>query len=319
MGLKLLNSFSTLFPVWVLAACSWAILQPEAFTWFSGPWIVWGLGIIMFGMGITLRVEDFAGALKTPQAVVVGVVGQFMLMPAIAWGIARLFALPPAFAAGLILVACCPGGTASNVVAYLARANVALSVLMTFVSTTVAVGLTPVLTQWVAGAYVPVDAWALFGSMVRIVLLPVALGIGIHHLAPKLTDRIAPVGPAIAVIVIALICASIVGSNRAAVLEYGLLLIGAVASLHAVAFAAGYGFARLCRTGERAARTISIEVGMQNSGLATVLARAHFADPLVAIPGSLSAFTHSVIGSLLAAIWRLRQADDGKPPPDCAA
>jgi BASS family bile acid:Na+ symporter len=168
--------------------------------------------------------------------------------------------------------------------------------------------LTPLLTGWLAGQYVPVNGWQLFASMIKIVLLPLVLGISLNHLFPKAVRFVLPVGPLVAVVVIALICASIIGANAAAVRESGMALLFAVFMLHGTAFACGYIFARLLGFGPTVCRTISIEVGMQNSGLATVLARTHFANPLTAIPCAISAVVHSVIGSLLAAYWRMRPA-----------
>jgi BASS family bile acid:Na+ symporter len=305
---KILGVFTNLFPVWVLLCCAAALFEPTAFTWFSGPLIVWGLGIIMLGMGITLKLDDFRQVMSMPRSVGAGIAAQFILMPACAWGIAHTLNLPVPYKVGLILVACCPGGTASNVVTYLARANVALSVLMTMCSTAVAIVLTPLLTGWLAGQYVPVNGWQLFASMIKIVLLPLVLGISLNHLFPKAVRFVLPVGPLVAVVVIALICASIIGANAAAVRDSGMTLLVAVFMLHGTAFASGYIFARLLGFGPTVCRTISIEVGMQNSGLATVLARAHFANPLTAVPCAISAVVHSVIGSLLAAYWRMRPA-----------
>ena len=305
---RVLTTITNLFPLWVLLCCAGALIEPAAFTWFDRPFIVWGLGIIMLGMGITLSLEDFRNALKMPRSIGMGLAAQFILMPSCAWTIAHLLNLPLDYKVGLILVACCPGGTASNVVAFLARANVALSVLMTMSSTAVAVVLTPILTAWLAGQYVPVDGWSLFSSMIKIVLLPLLLGVVLHHLFPRVVKAVLPVGPLVAVAVIALICASIIGSNATAVRESGLQLLGAVVLLHGAAFATGYGFARVFGYGPIICRTVSIEVGMQNSGLATVLARTHFANPLTAIPCAISAVVHSVVGSLLAAWWRLRPA-----------
>ncbi|MGJ8638882.1 MAG: bile acid:sodium symporter family protein [Opitutaceae bacterium] len=307
--MRLLALVTNLFPVWVLLCCAGALIQPEAFTWFDKPFIIWGLGIIMLGMGITLSIDDFKKAITMPKSICMGLAAQFMLMPASAWILASAFDLPDAYKVGLILVACCPGGTASNVVAYLARANVALSVLMTMSSTAAAIFLTPVLTSWLAGQYVPVNGWALFASMVKIVLLPLVLGVALHHMFPKAVKYVLPIGPLVAVVVIALICASIIGANAETVKESGLSLLGAVVLLHCMGFSSGYAFARLFGYHAMICRTVSIEVGMQNSGLATVLARSHFADPLTAIPGAISAVTHSVIGSICAAIWRTQSAN----------
>ncbi len=310
---RVLSLLSALFPVWVLLACALAMFHPEWFTWFSGPWIIWGLGVIMLGMGITLSVEDFRGVLKMPRAVAIGFAAQFLIMPFWGWTIGKVLQLETPYAVGLILVASCPGGTASNVVAYLARANVALSVIMTMCSTAGAIVLTPVLTEWLAGQYVPVDGLGLFLDMLKIVLLPLVLGVTLNHFLPRLVRVILPVGPLISVIVVAMICASILGKNVSAVIESGRILLPAVFLLHACAFASGYGFAKCFRCGRIAARTISIEVGMQNSGLASVLATNHFANPLTAVPCAMSAFMHSVIGSVLAGIWRNSASAEEKP------
>jgi BASS family bile acid:Na+ symporter len=306
---RILGLFTNLFPVWVVLCCAGALIEPTLFTWVNKTLIIWGLGIIMLGMGITLSLDEFKRVLVMPKSVATGMAAQFILMPMCAWTIARVLDLPVPFKVGLILVSCCPGGTASNVVTYLARANVALSVLMTMCSTAAAIILTPLLTGWLAGQYVPVDGWQLFMSMVKIVLFPLVLGISLHHLFPKAVKFVLPVGPLVAVVVIALICASIIGSNAEAVKESGLSLLGAVVLLHSAAFASGYGFAWLFGYEKLIRRTISIEVGMQNSGLATVLAKSHFANPLTAIPCAISAVTHSVIGSIAAAYWRSRPTE----------
>ena len=307
---RALATLTNLFPVWVVLCCAIALYYPPAFTWFDRPLIIWGLGIIMLGMGITLSLDDFRRVLTMPRAVATGMAAQFLLMPLCAWTIASLLDLPVAYKVGLILVSACPGGTASNVVTYLARANVALSVLMTMCSTAAAIVLTPLITSWLAGQYVPVDGWQLFLSMIKIVLLPLVLGMAIHHLFPKAVEVVLPVGPLVAVVVIALICASIIGANAEEVRASGLELLAAVALLHGAAFTAGYLFAWLFGYGPVVRRTISIEVGMQNSGLATVLARSHFANPLTAIPCAISAVVHSVIGSIAAAYWRTRPSPE---------
>jgi len=285
-----------------------ALVRPGYFTWFSGEFITWGLAVIMLGMGITLSVEDFRAVLRTPQAVAAGFVAQYAIMPLLGWSLAHLLQLDTPWAVGLILVACCPGGTASNVVTFLARANLALSVLMTMCSTFGAIVMTPLLTKWLAGTYVPVDAWGLFLSTVKIVLAPLVLGLGLHHLAPRFVRAVLPVSPLISVLVITLICASIIGSSAARLRQDGggrVLL--AVFLLHAGGFGLGYVFARLLRFNTTDCRTISIEVGMQNSGLGAALAQKHFPHlPGAPLPCAISATMHSVLGSLLAGLWRLR-------------
>jgi BASS family bile acid:Na+ symporter len=295
------------FPVWVLAACTLALFQPAFFTWFRGEAIVIGLAVIMLGMGITLSVDDFARVATRPGTVAAGFVAQFLIMPTAGWLVATLCDLETPFAVGLILVACCPGGTASNVVTYIARADVALSVLMTTCTTLGAVVLTPLLTKLLAGRLVEVDAWGLFLSTLQVVVLPVAAGVAINRWLPGVVRTVMPVAPLVSVLTIALVCASIIGQNAAAVTASGPRLLGAVVLVHAIGFGVGYLFAWLLGYDRTVARTISIEVGMQNSGLGVVLAQKHFpAEPLTAVPCAISSVVHSVIGSLLAGWWRLR-------------
>lgn len=302
---RLLVILTNAFPVWVALGGALALLWPRWFTWFSGPWIVWGLAVVMLGMGITLELRDFRRVLEMPRAVALGFLAQFAIMPTAGWAVAKLLALDTPFAVGLILVGCCPGGTASNVVTYLARANVALSVIMTMVSTFAAVVLTPLLTRFWAGALIEVDALGLFVSTLQVVILPLLLGIVLNRLSRRVVTAVLPYAPLLSVVTIALICASIIGQSAAAIKQSAGRLLLAVFLLHAVGFLLGYVAARLTGFDKQVARTVSIEVGMQNSGLGVVLARRHFADPLTAVPGAISSVFHSVIGSLLAGIWRL--------------
>jgi len=304
---RLLAAAANWFPAWVLAATLLALWHPTLFTWFSGPWIVWGLAVVMLGMGLTLDVRDFAAVTRMPRAVGLGFTAQYTIMPLLGWTVAKLLALPADFAVGLILVACCPGGTASNVVAFLARANVALSVVMTTCSTLAAVALTPLLTEKLAGAYVPVDATGMFLTTAQVVLAPVLLGLLLHHKAPKVAQFVLPAGPLVSVLLISMIVGSIVGQNAHDILTHGPQLLLAVFLLHAGGFALGYALTRASGFDRTTARTVSIEVGMQNSGLGAVLARTHFAaNPLTAVPSALSSVCHSLLGSVLAGWWRLR-------------
>jgi len=306
----MLKTATNLFPLWVLIGGALALVHPPLFTWFRGPLIVWGLAIIMLGMGITLSFADFQRVVRVPRPVALGFASQFVIMPFLAWSIAGALALPTPFAVGLILTGACPGGTASNVVTYIARANVPLSVLMTMCSTMGAIVLTPLLTEWLAGTMVPVDAWGLFWSTVQVVLLPVTIGLTLNHFAPSAVALVQPVAPLVAVIAIVLIVASIIGESADAVLGSGRDLIAAVLLLHAGGFFLGYLSAWLFGYDREIRRTVSIEVGMQNSGLSVVLARQHFANPLTAVPGAISSVVHSVMGSFLAAVWR-RSASRG--------
>ena len=212
--MKITELFTRSFPFLVMGCALIALVYPPSFTWFSGPWITYGLGGIMLGMGLTLQWRDFNQVLKTPKWVLCGILLQFTIMPFLGWVLGIFFQLPPFFAVGLILVASCPGGTASNVIAYLAQANVALSVTMTTVSTLAAIIMTPLLTSYLSGSYLEVDALSLFYSTLKVVLFPVALGVILNRFLPKLTHKIVPFAPPIAVILITLIVASIIGQEE---------------------------------------------------------------------------------------------------------
>ena len=304
---RLFDQLANAFPIWVLVACGLALVEPGLFTWFRGNAIVVGLAVIMLGMGLGLTLEDFQRVTTRPATVAAGFAAQFLIMPTAGWLVAEMMQLDTPFAVGLILVGCCPGGTASNVVTYLARADVALSVLMTTCSTLGAVVLTPLLTQLLAGKLVAVDGWGLFLSTLQVVVLPVVAGMVINRWLPGAVQRVLPVAPLVSVVTIALVCASIVGQNAAAIRSSGPQLLIAVFLLHGIGFGVGYLFARAFGYDRTISRTISIEVGMQNSGLGVVLAQRHFpTEPLTAVPCAISSVTHSVIGSLLAGWWRLR-------------
>jgi len=303
---RALHWITNLFPVWVVLCCLVAMVQPAWFTWFKGNWIIWALAVIMLGMGVTLSFDDFRQVLTMPRAVAVGFVAQYTIMPFLGWSIARGLQLETPFAVGLILVACCPGGTAANVVTYLARAHVALSVLMTMCSTFGAVVMTPLLTKWLAGTYVPVDGWKLFLDTVTVVLAPLIVGLTLHHAAPRMVKAILPIAPLVSVIAIVMICASIIGANAGIIRQSAAILFLAVALLHLGGFALGWVFAWAFGYGENVRRTVSIEVGMQNSGLGAYLAGKNFPSmPNAPTPCAISAVFHSVIGSILAGIWRL--------------
>lgn len=314
---RLLAWATNLFPVWVLLGGVLALFQPGWFKWCDSNFITWGLAVIMLGMGLTLTMQDFREVLKMPWAVGAGFLAQYLIMPFLGWSIAHLLRLEPALAVGLILVACCPGGTASNVVTYLARANVALSVLMTMVSTFGAIVMTPLLTKWLAGTYVPVPAWGLFVTTLQVVLAPLIVGVALNRFCSRFVKTILPVAPLVSVLAITLICAGIIGSSAEHLKKSGGTLLLAVLLLHVGGFGLGYVFAWLLGFAEINRRTVSIEVGMQNSGLGATLARQHFTSlPLAPLPCAISATFHSVIGSLLAGLWRWRPAANPTAAPD---
>ena len=305
---RILGWLTNAFPIWVLVCCGLALVEPTWFTWFL-PWITPGLAIIMLGMGVTLTLEDFKAVRTMPKPVMIGFVGQYTIMPLLGWSLGKAFGLPTEYAVGLVLVACCPGGTASNVVTFIARADVCLSVVMTACSTLAAMIMTPLLTAMLVGERVPVHAFGLFKSTVQVVFIPVALGVGLNRFFPRGVKKLLPVAPLISVIVIALICACIIGLRVEEVKASAGKLLAAVALLHLGGFALGYTLSRLLKLPEKRSRTVSIEVGMQNSGLGVVLANKHFVNPvtgvaLAAVPCAISAVMHSIIGSICAAYWR---------------
>jgi len=266
----------------------------------------------MLGMGLTLTKDDFDSVIRRPGGAFLGLLLQFTVMPSLGYLIAKVFGLPPFFSAGLILVSCCPGGTASNVITYLARADVALSVSMTALSTITAVVMTPILTTWLVGSRVDVSGWGLFLSTVQVVLIPVAAGLLLREYLPSVSKLVLPFAPFSAVVMITMIVASIIGAGKEEILTSGYLLIAAVFTLHGAGFLLGYLFARLFKRDTRGCRTISIEVGMQNSGLGVVLARQNFTSPAVAIPSAISSLFHSLIGSFLALLWSKKGVDGDK-------
>lgn len=302
---RFLANLINAFPLWVLAFSVTALVQPPWFTWFKGPLIVAALAVIMLGMGLTLTFEDFRRMARNPKPVAFGFFAQFGIMPLLGWGIATLLKLDTPFAVGLILVASCPGGTASNLVTFLARGDVALSVVMTTCTTLAAIIMTPLITQLFAGKLVHVDAWGLLWSTAQVVLLPVTAGVILNQLFPRAVAKVVPAAPLASVLACSMIIGSVVGQSSEAIRTSGGMLLLGVLLLHSGGFALGYALARLARYSPIIARTISIEVGMQNSGLGVVLARGHFPDPLTAVPGAISAVCHSVVGSILAGLWRL--------------
>ena len=304
----------TVFPVLILAAFAVALLVPTQLSPLSAG-TNYALGIIMFGMGLTLTPPDFALVVKRPLPVLVGVVAQFVIMPTLAWVLAKAFQLDPMLAAGVILVGCAPGGTSSNVISYLARGDVALSVTMTSISTLLAPLMTPLLTQWLAGQYMPVDAGSMAMSIVRMVLVPVVGGLIVRVLFSGFVERILPAMPWVSVLGICYVVLAVVSKSATTILSAGLLVLLVVACHNVLGYLLGYGAGRILGRDARVCRTISIEVGMQNSGLAATLAGTYFS-PEAALPGAVFSTWHNLSGAVLAAVYRRR---DGAPAPAAPA
>ncbi|GMJ05349.1 bile acid:sodium symporter 1 [Hibiscus trionum] len=304
---------STAFPLWVSLGCLLGLFKPSSFSWVTPKWSIFGLTLTMLGMGMTLTLDDLRGALAMPKELISGFVLQYSVMPLSGYFVSKLLNLPSHYAAGLILVGCCPGGTASNIVTYLARGNVALSVLMTAASTLSAVIMTPFLTAKLAGQYVAVDAVGLLVSTLQVVLLPVLGGAFLNQYFHGLVKFVSPLMPTIAVGTVGILCGNAIAQSASAILSSGLQVVLASALLHASGFFFGYILSRALELDVASSRTISIEVGMQNSVLGVVLATQHFQNPLTAVPCAVSSVCHSILGSLLAGIWR---RDIPKPKPE---
>ncbi|MGW9825796.1 bile acid:Na+ symporter, BASS family [Brevibacterium pityocampae] len=309
----------TVFPLLIIAGGVVGYLAADTVSQ-AAPAVNTLLGVVMFTMGLTLRPVDFAMVAKRPLPVLLGVIAQFVIMPLVALLVVLLLQLPPEIAAGVILVGCAPGGTASNVVAYLARGDVALSVTMTSVSTLLAPLLTPLLTLWLAGQYMPVAAGSMALTIVQIVLVPVVLGVVVRLLLPKVVVRLLPVLPWLSVLTIAVIVAIVVSGSADRIIEAGLLVLAAVILHNVFGMALGYGAAAVFRLPLPSRRTMAVEVGMQNSGLAAGLA-AQYMNPLAALPGAVFSVWHNVSGALFALICqnldrrRARTAESPAPAP----
>ncbi|KAF8407001.1 hypothetical protein HHK36_006122 [Tetracentron sinense] len=321
---RIIETLTTLFPVWIILGTIIGIYKPAAVTWLETDLFTVGLGFLMLSMGLTLTFEDFRRCLRNPWTVGVGFLAQYLVKPMLGFFIAMTLKLSAPLATGLILVSCCPGGQASNVATYISKGNVALSVLMTtFIelggllnesvgktqenqcSTIGAIIMTPLLTKLLAGQIVPVDAAGLAISTFQVVLVPTIVGVLLNEYFPKFTVRIIGVTPLIGVILTTLLCASPIGQVSEVLKTQGAQLIFPVAILHAAAFALGYWISKIS-FGESTSRTISIECGMQSSALGFLLAQKHFTNPLVAVPSAVSVVCMALGGSAIAVFWRNR-------------
>ena len=312
--MKVLEKASTFagntFAYWVILFAALALFFPGGFTWI-GSYISLLLGIIMFGMGMTLSASDFKEVFSHPKKVLIGVLAQFIIMPLTAFALAKLLGLPPEIAVGVILVGSCPGGTSSNVMTFLARGNTALSVTITSCTTLLAPLLTPAITLMLASQWLPVSAGAMFKSVLTIVLLPIVLGLIAKSLFSKQVEKGAKALPLVSVIGIVAIVAAVVSGSKEKILESGLLILAVVILHNAFGYLLGFFAAKLFKMDYADQKAVSIEVGMQNSGLATALAMAHFS-PLAAVPGAIFSVWHNVSGSFLANYWGEKSPEVGR-------
>jgi len=294
----------TVFPLLVLLAGAFGMLAPGTLA-AGGDSVPYLLGVVMFCMGVTMTPDDFKGVAKRPWAVALGLVAHYVIMPGLGWLVAHLLQLPPQLAAGVILVGCAPSGTASNVVTYLARGDVALSVSVATVSTVLAPVLTPPLTLLLAGQYLPVDAGSMVSDILKTVLLPVLGGLVVRLVAGRHLARALRALPWLSVLAVCAIVAIVVAGSADAIKSAAALVFVAVVLHNGLGLALGYTAGRLGRLGEPGSRALTFEVGMQNSGLAASLATAHFS-PLAALPAAVFSVWHNVSGAVTAA-WFARR------------
>ena len=294
----------------VLAVAALSLFVPRAVLWIETSWVNYLLMIVMFGMGLTLKLSDFKLVLTRPKDILIGCAAQFSIMPLLAFALGKLFALDDALLAGVILVGTCPGGTASNVITYLSEGDVALSVGMTSVNTLLAPVLTPAMTYLLLRTTVTVDVMAMFISIVQVVIIPIALGLVINKLFEKATRTVVEVLPAVSVIAICMIVAAVVSHNADKIFATGITIFAVVILHNLLGYVFGYGVARLFGLELAKKKAMAIEVGMQNSGLATSLAGTAFPNLAMAtVPGAIFSVWHNISGAILAGIFR-RMKDD---------
>lgn len=295
------------FAIWALVSAILGFLFPEFFASLAFL-IVPILGIIMFGMGMTLKTSDFLEIVKRPKPVIIGLLAQFTLMPLIAYLLTVVFQLDPLIAVGVILVGCCPGGTSSNVITFLAKGDVALSVAITSISTLLAPFLTPLLLQLFAGQLIDIDLLNMMMTITKIVILPILLGIIVHKFLGDKIEAAITILPMISVLGISIIIAAVVAVSKATILDSGVLVFIVVALHNMLGYTLGYLIARFLGFTEMQRRAIMIEVGMQNSGLGAALASTYF-NPVAALPSAIFSVWHNFSGALVANIFAKRDSN----------
>ncbi|SDQ41402.1 ketopantoate/pantoate/pantothenate transporter PanS [Paraburkholderia tuberum] len=302
----MLARVTRLFPLWAVLVSVAAYFSPASFSGVA-PHVTTLLTIIMLAMGVTLSAGDFLRVFSRPAPVIAGIVLHYLVMPLAAWVIARALRMPPELTAGMVLVGSVASGTASNVMIYLARGDVALSVTISALSTLVGVFATPLLTRLYVDASIVVDVHGMLMSILQIVALPIVVGLVVNHLFGKLVRKIEPILPLVSMVAIVLIIGAVVGGTQKSIASVGLVVMVGVILHNGIGLLGGYWGGRLLGFDEAVCRTLAIEVGMQNSGLAATLGKLYFT-PLAALPGALFSVWHNLSGSLLAGVWAGRPA-----------
>jgi BASS family bile acid:Na+ symporter len=302
----MLARVTRLFPLWAVLVSVAAYFSPASFSGVA-PHVTTLLTIIMLAMGVTLSASDFLRVFTRPAPVIAGIVLHYLVMPLAAWVIAKALRMPPDLTAGMVLVGSVASGTASNVMIYLARGDVALSVTISALSTLVGVFATPLLTRLYVDASIVVDVRGMLMSILQIVALPIVVGLAVNHLLRKLVRKIEPILPLVSMVAIVLIIGAVVGGTQKSIASVGLVVMVGVVLHNGIGLLGGYWGGRLLGFDEAICRTLAIEVGMQNSGLAATLGKLYFT-PLAALPGALFSVWHNLSGSLLAGFWAGRPA-----------
>ena len=289
----------------VLAVAALALFLPKSCLWIQTSWVNYLLMIVMFGMGLTMKPSDFGVVFSRPKDIIIGCTAQFLIMPLLAFALGKLFGLGNELLVGVILVGTCPGGTSSNVITYLSKGDVALSVGMTSVNTLLAPLLTPALTYLFLRTSVDVNVKAIFISIVQVVIIPIGLGILINRLIPKFSEKTKDILPSVSVTAICLIVAAVVSHNSEKILSTGAVIFAVVILHNLLGYACGYLIGLAFRMDTPRKKAVAIEIGMQNSGLATTLAGSAFPDLAMAtVPGAVFSVWHNISGAILAAVFR---------------
>ena len=308
---KVSEAIGKYMAVIVLAVAVLALFLPQSCLWIRTSWVNYLLMIVMFGMGLTMKLSDFGVVFSRPKDIIIGCTAQFLIMPLLAFALGRLFGLSNELLVGVILVGTCPGGTSSNVITYLSKGDVALSVGMTSVNTLLAPLLTPALTYLFLRRSVDVDVKAMFISIIQVVIIPIGLGILINKLLPRFSEKAKDIMPSVSVTAICLIVAAVVSHNSEKILTTGALIFAVVILHNLLGYACGYLIGLIFRMDMPRKKAVAVEIGMQNSGLATTLAGSAFPDLAMAtVPGAVFSVWHNISGAILAAVFRRIEASD---------
>lgn len=300
------SSFIGKYMAWiVLVIAAAALFWPGTCLWIQTKWINYLLMIVMFGMGLTMKLGDFAVVFRQPRDVIVGCLAQFIVMPLLAFGLGRVFGLSDELLVGVVLVGTCPGGTSSNVITYLSKGDTALSVGMTSINTLLAPFLTPLLTYLYLRTSVSVDVKAMFMSIIQVVIVPIGLGLLINKMFGNYTQKIRDALPSVSVTAICLIVAAVVSHNSEKIRATGLVIFAVVIMHNILGYLCGYLVGIAFRMDLPRKKAVAIEIGMQNSGLATTLAGSAFPGMAMAtVPGAIFSVWHNISGAVLAGIFQ---------------